>query len=43
MSKLFVDHDGPAADWYGACGVPYCDTCYPRFDANNNEIPEEKA
>jgi hypothetical protein len=24
--------------WYGACGVPYCPDCLPRFDSNNNEI-----
>lgn len=36
------DHaeENDAADFYGACGVRGCQRCYPRFDLDNNELPD---
>lgn len=31
----------PIPEFYGSCGVAECTDCLPRFDADNNEIPEE--
>ena len=30
--------DGP--EFWGSCGVPECTDCLPRFDRDNNELPD---
>lgn len=42
-----ADEDDPSyggfyiiPEFYGACGVPECTDCLPRFDPDNNEIRE---
>lgn len=30
--------DGP--NFWGSCGVPECTDCLPRFDRDNNELPD---
>ncbi len=34
------DCPGGTGVWWGACGVPLCPDCLPRYDQDNREIPE---